>query len=324
MSQPALFLGARCPPNIEAYLDSLLYRTPSTTTFELVVVNEPDLPNWLTDHPRVSVTGYSAPHVTGAGRIPATARVVRRYLRDRSPLELRQITQPRWHAPGVILGATGTDTDVCTRASESLFAEYREAPVPVRAWLANNLLGRSIFLADRLFTPAYGGVTCPWWAPASLVVEERRVNADRFTSDVAPRAGLFERSQNCVLTVGRVSRRKGIDLLLAVAQLCNTCEFTVVGPVGDEALAAKLDASANVRHHPPVDYVEMPALYTAADLVLSVSRLEWGGVSRAMLEAKAAGRPVIALDKGQADQVADTVVPDSPRAIATAVTAHLK
>jgi glycosyltransferase involved in cell wall biosynthesis len=223
----------------------------------------------------------------------------------------------------VVLGAIGTETDICTRAAGSLFTEYREAPAPVRAWLANNVLGRSIFLADRLFTPAYGGVTCPWWAPASLVVEERRVNADRFTPDVAPRAGLFEGSQNRVLTVGRVSRRKGIDLLLAVAQLCETCEFAVVGPVGDEALAAKLDARANVRHHPPVDYVEMPALYTATDLVLSVSRLEWGGVSRAMLEAKAADRPVIALDRGQADQVADTVVPDSPRAIADAVTAHL-
>jgi glycosyltransferase involved in cell wall biosynthesis len=185
------------------------------------------------------------------------------------------------------------------------------------------VLGRSIFLADRLFTPEYGGVTCPWWAPTALVVEERIVNEDRFTPDVEPRGDLFTGTRNRVLTVGRVSRRKGIDLLLSAARLCGECEFTVVGPIGDESLAAEIDASANVRHYPPVDYLEMPALYTAADLVLSVSRLEWGGVSRAMLEGKAAGRPVVALDREHAHCVADTVVPEAPQAIAEAVTSHL-
>jgi len=67
----------------------------------------------------------------------------------------------------------------------------------------------------------------------------------------------------------------------------------------------------------------MPGLYTASDLVLSVSRLEWGGVSRAMLEGKAAGRPVVALDRESASNVADIVAPAEPPAIADAVRSQL-
>jgi len=115
--------------------------------------------------------------------------VVRRHLRSHEPVEIRQITQPRWHAPGVLLGAAGSDVDVCTRASDSLFGEYRQAPSPARAWLANNVLGQSIYLSDRVFTPKYGGVTLPWWTRASLVVEERTVNEERFTPEGNPARG---------------------------------------------------------------------------------------------------------------------------------------
>jgi len=89
------------------------------------------------------------------------------------------------------------------------------------------------------------------------------------------------------------------------------CAVAVTNPAG------------NVHHHPPVEYVEMPGLYTASDLVLSVSRLEWGGVSRAMLEGKAAGRPVVALDRESASNVADIVAPAEPPAIADAVRSQL-
>lgn len=306
---------------MEAYLDSLLYRTRDVgTEFELLVVRDCSVPAWLTDAERVSVDRHDAPRETGFGRARVTASVVRRHLCERAPAEIRQITQPRWHAPGVLAGAVGTDVRVCTRASASLFSEYREAPSPVRAWLANNALGRSIFLADAVYTPKYGGVEVPWWAPAKLVSEERTVNDDRFSPDASPRADLFSQAEDRVLTVGRISRRKGTDLLLKVAERLDTVEFVVVGPVGDEDLAASADETPNVRRYPPVEYVEMPGVYAAADLVLSVSRLEWGGVSRAMLEGKATGRPVVALDREEAGSVADAAVPESPNAIADAIT----
>lgn len=324
MSQSALYLGSQCPPNMEAYLDSLCYRTREAgTRFELLVVGDCPVPEWLTDADRVSVERYEASSETGVRRTRVTEKVVRRHLRDRDLDEIRQITQPRWHAPGVLAGAVGSDVRVCTRASASLFEEYREAPSPVRAWIANNVLGRSIFLADSVYTPQYGSVEVPWWAPADLVTEERTVNADRFSPAAAPQQDLFTQEDDRVLTVGRVSRRKGTDLLLSVAERLESVEFAAVGPVGDANLAASADEAPNVRRYPPVDYVEMPGLYAAADLVLSVSRLEWGGVSRAMLEGKAAGRAVVALDRKEAGSVADTVVPADPNVIADAVRRHL-
>jgi glycosyltransferase involved in cell wall biosynthesis len=208
---------------------------------------------------------------------------------------------------------------VCTRASASLFDEYHEAPSPVRAWLANNVLGRSIFLSDRVYTPKYGGIEVPWWAPADLVREERTVNSDRFSSEAVPYENLFTQDRDRVIIVGRISRRKGTDLLLKVAKRLEDVEFAVVGPVGDENLAARADDAPNIRRHQPVDYIEMPGLYAAANIVLSVSRLEWGGVSRAMLEGKSAGCPVVAIDHGEAGSVADITVPADPDAIIDAI-----
>lgn len=324
MSQIALYLGNRCPPNMEAYLDSLLYRTRGERTqFDLIVVDDCPLPGWLLDSERITVERYDADEENGFGRARVTASVVRRHLRAHNPDEIRQITQPRWHAPGVLAGAVGSNVRVCTRASASLFSEYREAPSPVRAWMANNALGRSIFLADAIYTPKYGGVSVPWWAPVALITEERTVNADRFLPEAPPREDLFSQDEDRVLTVGRISRRKGTDLLLEVAERARDAEFAVVGPVGDEELASRADEAPNVRRYPPVDYVEMPGLYTAADLVLSVSRLEWGGVSRAMLEGKTSGRPVVALDREEAGCVAEAIVPADPDAIADAVRQHL-
>lgn len=310
---------------MEAYFDTLLYRTKSEgTAFEVIVVGDCEVPTWLSTADRVTIARYDGASATGFGRARVVARVVRRYLQNNEPDVIRQITQPRWHAPGVLSGAIKSDVCVCTRASASLFDEYREAPSPVRAWLANNVIGRSIFLADRVYTPKYGGIDLPWWAPADLITEDRTVNADRFSADATPRTDIFETNEERVLTVGRISRRKGTDFLLAVAERLPDVEFAVVGPVGDDELAAKTDAAPNVRRHPPVEYIEMPRLYAAADLVLSVSRLEWGGVSRAMLEGKASGRLVVALDRGHARDVADAAVPADPDAIADAVRQQLE
>jgi glycosyltransferase involved in cell wall biosynthesis len=67
------------------------------------------------------------------------------------------------------------------------------------------------------------------------------------------------------------------------------------------------------------DYDEMPGAYAACDVLLSTSRVEWGGISRAMLEAKAVGRPVVALDRGDAASVADATVRPAPDLIVSAL-----
>lgn len=306
---------------MEAYLDSLLFRTRNDDfQFDLLVTDDCAFPAWLTDEDRIQVRRYHYTAATGLNRARLTMKSVRQYLRDYEPDEIRQITQPRWHAPGVLVGAMTSDVPVFTRASRSLFREYQEAPSPVRAWLANNLLGRSIFLGNRLYTPQHGAISVPWWAPSKKVVEARVVNADRFSPETEPKEDLFTQPHRRVVTVGRISRRKGTDLLLDIADQLEDHNFALVGPVGDESLAAEADATPNITRHPPVEYVEMPSVYAAADVALSVSRIEWGGVSRAMMEGTAMGLPVVALDRQEASSVADVTVPTDPGAIATAIT----
>lgn len=318
MLQSSLYLGESCPPNMEAYLDSLLYRT-NNESFDLITVADCDLPRWIEEEYRLNIIRFSAPTRSGFGRTKTAYSIVRRYISTQKPTEIRQITQPRWHALGVLLGARGRDVRICSRVSTSMLTEFRQAPSEITAWLANNVLGRSAFFADKVFTPQHGGVDLPWWSAAELVREPRIVNKNRFTPSVEPMSNVFKGTNNRVLTVGRISQRKGIDLLLDVADMLVNWEFTVVGPVESEALLAEIRQRNNIRHQEPVNYVDMPSLYAACDIVLSVSRLEWGGVSRAMLEGKAMDKRVIALDREHAYSVADYTVSEDPSEIAKVV-----
>lgn len=315
MPSIALYLGESCPPNMEAYLDSLLYRTDDRR-FDLLVTDDCNVPGWIHANSRFVVRSHSIEDRSGIGRIRTARNVVNQHLESDHATEVRQITQPRWHAPGVILGvrsASGSREDsiqTCTRTSASMFREYRAAPSTLKAWLVNNGIGRSVFLSDRVFTPKYGGVSVPWWSSTERVVESRTVNEDRFHPDTESNDEVFSTSTNRVLTVGRISRQKGIDLVLAVAERLPNWEFAVVGPASDTSLADDARERHNVSVMDPVEYVEMPGLYAACDVVLSASRIEWGGVSRAMLEGRASGKPVVAIDNKQASDVADEVVAD--------------
>lgn len=313
MAHVGLYLGDSCPPNMAAYLDSLLFREDHQ--FDLVVSEACTLPDWLTTNPKLEIQRYSMDIADGWTLVAGAAATVGKYLNEHNPDEIRQITQPRWHALGVLLGARRVDIPICTRVSASMFTEYRNDPNKVRSFIANNILGYSVFLGDRVYTPKYGGVTVPWWSSANRTVEPRAVNKDRFTPEAEPNESLFDQDTRRVLTVGRISKQKGTDLVLDTAKKLEGWEFTLLGPVQDSSLAECADRLPNVNRHSPIDYTEMPHAYTAADMVLSASRVEWGGISRAMLEARATDRPVIALNKGDAGEVATQVVEEDPNSI---------
>lgn len=309
----AVFLGRSVAPNMEAYLDVRLRRW-EYDRIDIIVFDDCAVPAWIASTDGVRVLRSTATGREGS-QIPGQVfRTVRQYLSDHSPASLRQITQPRWHAPGVVAAALPTGTRVETRASASLFTEYQQSTDPARSYVANNVLGQAIFLADRLHTPAYGRVSVPAWSPVDRRIERRAVNSDRFSPSVTP-ATAFDHTTDHVLTVGRVSKKKGSDLLIDISAALDNVEFSVVGPLHDEELVKRLRARPNVTLHGEIAYVDMPRVYTGSDLLLSVSRVEWGGVSRAMLEARATETPVVALDIEDASAVADHVVEPDPGAI---------
>lgn len=304
MSKFAVYIGSTCPPNVEAYLDARIDKW-TCDSLDLIVSENCSVPEWLTSTGELTVQSYPYEIGNGVDMTRGAAIITREYINDFRPDQIRQITQPRWHAPGVIAGSAGTETVVETRASSSMFGEYKNDPNPTRSFFANNILGRSIFFSDKLYTPKYGSISTPWWSNTERCVEVRKVNPTRFSPDSKPLSSIPSLGDFQIITVGRISEKKGMDLLLEVSKIIPEFGFIVVGSEQDPDLAQALRERPNIFVHNPVPYIEMPGVYAAADVVLSVSRLEWGGVSRAMLEARATAAPVVALDIEDAASVAN-------------------
>ncbi|UTF52741.1 glycosyltransferase family 4 protein [Natronosalvus rutilus] len=302
---------------MEAYLDSLPDREEGISSFDVLVDQDLEMPAWILEDERFSVCRYEIGSPSGTDIIKACMSAVKAYIQDHDPKEVRQITQPRWHAPGVLLGSRGESVRACTRVSQSNFTEYGQSSGVSQAkdYLVNNIIGKSVFLADRVYTPLYGGVKIPWWSSAALIEEPRIASPGRFNPDVDAIDSVFVQESRRVLTVGRISYKKGVDLVLDAAELLPDWEFVLVGPARDDDLVDRAARLPNVFHHGSVDYVEMPRYYAACDVLLAPSRVEWGGISRSMLEAIASDRDVIALDLGDANQIAMTVT-DSATEIA--------
>jgi glycosyltransferase involved in cell wall biosynthesis len=119
----------------------------------------------------------------------------------------------------------------------------------------------------------------------------------------------FDAERPVVGTVGRLETRKGQDILLAAAERLRSRrpapQILIVGdgPTADElrGLAAALCLTNDVRFTGTLDDVR-PAL-AAMDLFVLPSREE--GMSNALMEAMAAGRPIVATDVGGNGEVLD-------------------
>jgi glycosyltransferase involved in cell wall biosynthesis len=101
-----------------------------------------------------------------------------------------------------------------------------------------------------------------------------------------------------VALIGSLSARKGVDDMAALARAAQAeglnAQFQLIGPASPD-LAALGTLPANLRH---IGYVASPvAAMQQADIVLSLSQFA-ESFGRTVLEAMAAGRPVICYDRG--------------------------
>jgi glycosyltransferase involved in cell wall biosynthesis len=154
------------------------------------------------------------------------------------------------------------------------------------------------------------------------------VDSERFETGPA-----FRHPRPYVLAVGRLSRQKGLDVLLdAFARLGNGDVDLLVAGEGPErrALEARrreLGLDRHVHFLGTVDGADTPALYRGAVLVACPSR--WEGLPLVCLEAMASGRAVVASavdgvpEAVLADETGVLVPPDDPAALASALSGLL-
>jgi phosphatidylinositol alpha-1,6-mannosyltransferase len=148
------------------------------------------------------------------------------------------------------------------------------------------------------------------------------VDAQRFTPQRdagAFRSGLAPHGEKLLLTVGRLTRRKGHALVISalprVLQVVPSLRYVIVGPDWGERekleeLIEELDLQKEVVFLGRVGDEELPHIYSACDLFVMANyepqnNLDTEGFGIVFLEANACGKPVIG---GQAGGVADAVV----------------
>lgn len=123
------------------------------------------------------------------------------------------------------------------------------------------------------------------------------------------------------VAVGRLSRQKGFDVLLAawpqVERAVDSAQLVVIGSGPEEDLLRRQAGSARLIGAQE----DVRPWLSAADVVVVPSR--WEGLAYVVLEAMAAGRPVVATDvAGTREALGDTgvvVPPEDPEALASAL-----
>jgi phosphatidylinositol alpha-1,6-mannosyltransferase len=207
------------------------------------------------------------------------------------------------------------------------------------SWMVRRVLGAAKFVVANSRNTA-GLLTGRWGLPPERVrLLHPGVDTSRFVPaprDPAARARLGWGDRPVVLTVGRLQKRKGHDMMIrALASIRARVGSVLYAVVGDgeeratlEALAAAEGVAADVRFLGEVDDDALAECYRQCDLFALPNRQvgeDIEGFGMVLLEAQACGRPVLAGASGgtaETMRAAETgvVVPcDEPAALADAV-----
>ena len=180
---------------------------------------------------------------------------------------------------------------------------------------------------DRLTQSRSVGAVCVSEAVRQFSIREGKIAADRLVAipngidpapyDRAEPANLgFEDAARVLLFVGRITAQKGVGLLLdAFAKIVDNrpdWRLVIAGEGPDRpALQGRSESDPSLRDR--VSWLgrrnDVPSLLKRAGVLVLPSL--WEGMPNVVLEAMAAGRPVLASD---VEGVRDLVIPDGPEA----------
>jgi teichuronic acid biosynthesis glycosyltransferase TuaC len=275
------------------------------------------------DHPRYLLPPRVGMSIAPMSIVAATQPRLRAQIREGEDFDL--IDAHYFFPDGVaavLLGrALGRPVVVTARGSDlNIIADYA-LPRRMIRWAARRaaaVITVSAALKERLV--ALGGLA------EQIEVLRNGVDLALFRPNGEPVVG-----RPVLLAVGNLVPLKGHRLLVEALPLLPDCELVIAGDGPErgnlEKLAAQLGVADRLRLLGRVPQQELPALYSAARLlVLPSSHEGWPNV---LLEAMACGTPVVASDiPGIREIVQDPVAgrllsERNPRALADAVTALL-
>lgn len=313
--------GTRLPGNVRTFLTNvrrLLDDHPVTFEFDLLVSDGVDAPD-----------GYEQvdPGFGNRNRAVRTLQTLTRglteYARGRSIDLLFQVTKFPLHGCATTIAGRRTDTPVLTRFAGDNFREFRlsSGVNAVKAFGLNNVVGRvPVRWSDRIIALGPHGRSEIERRNVDAPVEEipQPVNRNRFSSVPAERqrelAQLFgfPTSENVLLTVGRLTERKGMGALIETAEeLYERGESFRWYVLGDGPMREDLAGTRGVEPLCRVEFDEIPDYYRAVDLVVHPSLIE--GLPNVLLEAASCGTPTVARDVGDSSIVASATFEEAQR-----------
>jgi glycosyltransferase involved in cell wall biosynthesis len=297
--------GAKLPGNVQTFLCNLRRLLGSQDqSFECDLLISEGI-DTLDEYRTVRIDTDSIS--TARVRLLALRRAVTQYATIERPDILMQVTRFPTHGPALALAGRQTDIPTVTRLAGDNFREYRFAAdmkETLRTFALKNVIAlAAVHLSDAIVVLGPNGHrdierrlrrSGIWQIP-------QPVDRSRFSpgdaSSLRQSLGIGP-DERMLLTVGRVSRRKGAETVRDVAPACDGTWVVV----GDGPMKAPLQGTQGVRTTGRIDHDQIVDYYRAADIYVHPSLHE--GFPNVLLEATACGTPCIARDVGECSTVA--------------------
>lgn len=302
--------GTRLPGNVETFLRNvsrLLKPHPVEFEFDLLIRGDgtQGVPGFSEIDPGIDDT------TRALGTLKTLTAATTQYSANYPVDVLFQVTKFPVHGFAATVAGLRTRTPVITRFAGDNFREHtfsEGVTGKARTFALNNLVGTipaRLSDATIVLGPHGRNEITKRNNKGDVRVIPQPVNFEQFQpvsegdrAEIRKSLGM-SRDKRVLLTVGRLSERKGMYHLMATAQSLVDSEVEIRWyVVGDGPFQEKLEQTPLVEPICRIPHKKIPDYYRAADLVVHPSLIE--GLPNVLLEAAACGTPTISRDVGDA------------------------